>query len=233
VRVAEPLVVVAGMMCDARLWAPQIARFSAGRAVHVAPITGADRVDALAASLLADAPPRFALAGLSMGGIVAMAVMAQAPERVTRIALLDTNPKAERAEVAAARGPQMDKVRAGLLRSVMRDEMKPNYLAPGPGQGAVLDLVLDMAMSLGPEVFLRQSRALMTRPDQQDVLRQVCVPALILCGEHDTLCPLHRHELMADLIPDARLEVVKDAGHMPTLEQPDAVNAAFERWLNA
>ncbi len=227
----EPLVLIPGMMCDARLWTPQIQHFSASRSVTLSNITEGATVPDLARQVLAAAPDRFALAGLSMGGIVAMEIMAQAPERVTRLALLDTNPKAEVAAVADAREPQIAKVAAGQLIPVMRDEMKPNYLAPGPGQAAILDLVLEMAVDLGPEVFIRQSRALQIRPDQQDTLRQVRVPSLILCGEYDALCPLHRHELMRDLIPDAELVVVADAGHLPTLEQPDAVNAAFAAWL--
>jgi len=228
----EPLVLLPGMMCDARLFGPQIEAFSHERAVMIAPQSDHDTVQALAAHILANAPPTFALAGLSMGGIVAMEVMAQAPTRVTRLALLDTNPKAEAAAVAQNREPQIAKVRAGGLRSVMRDEMKPNYLTDGPNMGRILDLCMAMAETLGPEVFVRQSRALQTRPDQQDALRSVAVPTLILCGEDDTLCPLHRHELMHELIPHSTLTVIKDAGHLPTLEQPDATNKALEKWLN-
>ncbi len=228
----EPLVLIPGMMCDARLWTPQINAFSRTRAVHLSAITGGGSVQDLAAEVLAQAPDRFALAGLSMGGIVAMEILAQAPERVTRLALLDTNPKAETAAVAKAREPQIAKVAEGQLVPVMRDEMKPNYLAPGPRRTEVLDLVLDMAVGLGPDVFIAQSRALQTRPDQQGTLRSVRVPSLILCGVHDALCPIHRHELMAALIPNARLVVVDGAGHLPTLEQPHAVNAAFEDWLS-
>ena len=230
---AEPLVLLPGMMCDGRLFGPQIARFGRDRAVHLGNITGAATVPEIAAHVLADAPPRFALAGLSMGGIVAMEIMVQAPERVTRLALMDTNPKAEVAAVAQAREPQIAAVVDGQLAPVMRDEMKPNYLAPGPRRAEVLDLVLDMAMGLGPDVFVRQSRALQVRPDQQETLRGVTVPSLILCGVHDALCPIHRHELMASLIPDAVLEVVDGAGHLPTLEQPEAVIAAMETWLAA
>lgn len=229
----EPLLLIPGMMCDARLWSSQIAHVSATRAVHLAPLTGGSSIANLAAGILATAPPRFALAGLSMGGIVAMEIYAQASERITRLALLDTNPRAELPEVAARREPQIDQVKSGHLASVMRDEMKPKYLAPGPHRAEILDLVLDMAMGLGPEVFTAQSRALQTRPDQQDTLRGVTVPSLILCGAYDTLCPLERHELMHALIPNSRLVVVPDAGHLPTLEQPAAVNAAFDTWLTA
>lgn len=226
-----PLVLLPGMMCDARLFAPQIAALSGTRAVHCAPISAHDNVQALAAHVLAHAPPRFALAGLSMGGIVAMEVLRQAPDRVMGLALLDTNPKAELDEVRARRLPQMDKVRAGQLDAVMRDEMKPNYLTDGPRRSEILDLCMEMALSLGPEVFLNQSRALADRPDQQATLRAYQGPALVLCGRDDALCPVTRHELMHDLIPGSTLRVIENAGHLPTLERPDETTAALAAWL--
>ncbi len=228
----QPLVLLPGMMCDARLYGPQIDSFSGEYAVMTAPINDHDNVPALAKDILDNAPPIFALAGLSMGGIVAMEVIRQAPQRITRLALLDTNPKAEAPAIAQNREPQIERVRQGALRTVMRDEMKPNYLADGPRVGQILDLCMAMAETLGPEVFVRQSRALQSRPDQQDTLRAVNVPTLILCGEDDALCPIHRHELMRDLIPGATLTVVENAGHMPTLEQPQITNEALAKWLN-
>jgi pimeloyl-ACP methyl ester carboxylesterase len=228
----DPLVLLPGMMCDARLYGPQIDAFSHERSITVAPLGDHDTVAVLARDVLDAAPAHFALAGLSMGGIVAMEVIRQAPERITRLALLDTNPKAETDAVAQFREPQIAKVMDGKLRSVMRDEMKPNYLTDGPNMGQVLDLCMAMAETLGPDVFVRQSRALQTRPDQQGTLRSVTVPTLILCGEDDSLCPLHRHELMHDLIPHSTLTVIKKAGHLPTLEQPNATNEALAKWLN-
>lgn len=228
----EPLVLLPGMMCDARLYGAQIAAFSHERAIMITPQTGRDTVAAIAADVLDAAPPKFALAGLSMGGIVAMEVMRQAPERITRLALLDTNPKAEPQAVADMREPQIAKAQSGaLLQALMRDEMMPHFLTEGPNTAQILDLCMVMAETLGPDVFVDQSRALQTRPDQQETLRQVKVPALILCGEDDRLCPPHRHELMHGLIPGSTLTVIKGAGHLPTLEQPDATNDALVHWL--
>ncbi len=219
------------MMCDARLFAPQITAFSAERAVMVAPLHAADTIDALAQAVLRDAPPRFALAGLSMGGIVAMAVLRHAPDRVDRVALLDTNPLAETPERAAERAPQIERALRGELRAILRDEMKPHYLAPDSDHKTLLDLCMAMGMSLGPEVFARQSRALRARPDHTETLSHSPHPALIACGEHDTLCPLERHTVMRDLMPNATLTVIADAGHLPTLENPDATNTAMSDWL--
>ncbi len=228
----EPLVMLPGMMCDGRLFSPQMAAFSGERPVAVFPLCGRRSIAELAADILSNAPPRFALAGLSMGGIVAMEVIRQAPERVSRLALLDTNPKAELEEVARSREPQIERVRAGALRDVMRDEMKPKYLADGPNKAEILDLCMVMAEALGPEVFVDQSRALQSRPDQQDTLRGVHAPALVLCGALDTVCPPERHDLMRDLIPGAELVVVDGAGHLPVLEQPKQTNEALLKWLN-
>lgn len=228
-----PLVLLPGMMCDARLFGPQINALSAARTILVATISGHDTVEALAANVLADAPPRFALAGLSMGGIVAMEMVRQAPDRIDRLALMDTNPKAEADPVKAMRQPQIDKVRAGKLREVMRDEMKPNYLADGPNRGAILDQCMAMSEALGAEVFIRQSKTLRDRPDQQDTLRGTSIPTLILCGREDALCPVHRHELMKDLVPQGTLTVIDGAGHLPTLEQPEQTTKALKIWLSA
>ena len=228
---AEPLVLLPGMMCDARLFGPQIAELSADTAVMVAPITQGERIEEIASGLLDLLPRRFALAGLSMGGIVAMEVLRRAPDRVTRIALMDTNPLAETPQVAAAREPQIVAARSGRMLEVMREEMKPNYLAPGPNQIPVLDLVMDMDEALGPDVFVRQSRAWQRGSDQQGTLCKIRVPTLVLCGRHDALCPVRRHEFMAELIPGADLCIVEEAGHLPTLEQPDDTTRALRRWM--
>ena len=186
----------------------------------------------MAQSVLQSAPPQFALAGLSMGGIAAMEIMRCAPERVTHLALIATNPKAEDPAVSANRERHKAQVRQGHLRAVLRDEMKPNYLADSAHKADILDLCMTMAMQLGPETFLSQSEALASRPDQQDNLKLVTVPSLILCGKEDRLCPLDRHVLLAQLICGARLEIIDGAGHLPTLEQPEATNTALRIWLD-
>lgn len=228
-----PIVFLPGMMCDARLFEPQINALSAHHPVMCIPINRHDTVETLAAEVLEMTPDRFALVGLSMGGIVAMEVVRQAPDRVERLALLDTNPLAEWESVKSARQPQIAAALTGDLRRVMREEMKPNYLTDGPNQGAILDLCMAMAMEQGPDVFVRQSHALMARPDQQETLRGYSRPSLVLCGRDDGLCPVHRHELMASLLQNAHLEIIDGAGHLPTLEQPERTNAALIRWLEA
>ena len=226
-----PLIMVPGMMCDARLFAPQIAAIAPRHRVDVPRLTGADTVAGLAAAILADAPPRFALAGLSMGGIVAMQMLAQAPERVAGLALLDTNHLAEADSVKQRRLPQMARVHAGELACVMRDEMKPNYLADGPQRTDILDLCAQMALGLGADAFITQSRALMTRPDHSATLAAYHGPALVLCGREDRLCPPARHQAMQALMPHARLAIIDGAGHLPCLEQPDITTGHLLAWL--
>jgi thioesterase domain-containing protein len=165
-----PLLLLPGMMCDARLYGSQVNSFSWKYPLHTAPINGHDTIPGLAAEVLRQAPPTFNLAGLSMGGIVAMEVIKQAPERVARLALMDTNCKAEREEVRMLREPQIEKVLAGGLEEVMRVEIQPHYFSPGADNSRLLELCMQMAIGLGPEVFVSQSRALQQRPDQQELL---------------------------------------------------------------
>ena len=221
-----PLLLIPGMMCDARMWGD----LPFAGILHAVPI-GAGTMSDLAAQILQDAPPRFALAGLSMGGIVAMEVLRQAPERVDRLALLDTNPLAEAPNLQARRLPQIAKVQAGGLAAVMRDEMKPNYLAESPRKAEILDLCMDMALGLGADTFVDQSRALASRPDQQATLAAFNGPALVLMGADDRLCPRPRHDLMHRLMPQSRLVIIDGAAHLPPLEQPIQTTAALRRWL--
>lgn len=227
----EPLVLVPGLMCDARLYAPQIEALSRERSVMVACTTRGERIEEIASDILMACPAKFALAGLSMGGIIAMEILRRAPERVTRIALMDTNAQAETPQTAAGYEPMIVGVKAGRLDEVMRGFMKPDYLAPGPARVEVMAQMAEMARDLGPEVFIRQVRALQRRRDQQATLRKCKVPALVMCGAHDQLTPLKRHEFMAELIPYAKLRVIKDAGHVPTLETPEATLEALREWM--
>ena len=226
-----PLVLLPGMMCDERLFVPQISELSKQREVHFVQISDYETISELAADVLNNAPPVFALAGLSMGGIVAMEVLSQASERVERLALLDTNPLAELSDVRMRRGPQIDAVKNGQLKEIIRDEMKPNYLFDGDKKTKILKLCMDMALDIGPDAFIRQSIALRDRFDQKNTLRSYKGPALVLCGKHDVLCPLERHELMHTLLENSKLEIIEDAGHLPTLEQPKITTMALASWL--
>ncbi|SMP16171.1 alpha/beta fold hydrolase [Shimia sagamensis] len=228
-----PLVLLPGMMCDARLFGPQINALSGRIPIMTAPLSGQNTIEKLAAEVLRHAPPKFALAGLSMGGIVAMEMIRQAQDRVVGVALLDTNPLAETETTKDRRALQIAATLAGDMRRVLREEMKPNYLADGPNHGAILDLCMAMATDLGPEVFVRQSKALRDRKDQTETLRHYNGETLILCGREDTLCPIERHRLMQNLITGSSMQIVEQAGHLPTLEQPKITTAALTRWLEA
>lgn len=228
-----PLILLPGMMCTSALYKHQIKLFSAERVVHYAPIGGHSDVGNLAAEVLKFAPPEFALCGLSMGGIVAMEVIRQAPRRVSGVALLDTNPFAELDDVKQMRLPQVEKVRNGRLLEVMRDDMIPNYLAESDKNSEILALCSDMALQLGSDVFIQQSLALRDRCDQTETLSAVRVPTLILCGDQDKLCPPERHKKMHEMIPESNLVLVRNAGHLPVLEQPLETNQHLQQWLQS
>lgn len=225
------LILLPGMMCDARLFAPQIAVLQDSIRISVPLPVSAPNMAQLAAEVLADAPDCFALGGVSMGGILAMEIIRQAPQRVTHLALIDTNPFAERDEVKARRTPQMAAARDGRLAAVMRDEMKPSYFTHRADNADLLDLTMAMATDLGPDAFIAQSLALRDRPDYEATLRHVTCSTLILCGRHDQLCPVERHEAMKAMIPHARLCIVEEAGHLPTIETPGIVTTALQELL--
>ncbi|MDE0761000.1 MAG: alpha/beta fold hydrolase [Planktomarina sp.] len=228
---SEPIVFLPGMMCDARLFAPQIDGLSHQCAVMVAPTHLGERVEQIASSILDMAPQRFALCGLSMGGIVALEIIRRAPDRVKRLCLMDTNPMCETPERAAEREPQIIAARTGRLEQIMREEITLNYLTETLHKEHIFELLIDMGMSLGSEAFVRQSRALQKRRDQQSFLSKIKCPTLLLCGEQDQICLPKRHKFMAELIEGAKLTIIKNAGHLPTLEQPEATNEALRAWL--
>lgn len=227
----KTLIMLPGMMCDERLFAPQVGHLNGRYDVRVPPIHAFQTMEELAYDVLQNAPTEFALLGLSMGGIVAMEIVKQAPERVTHLALLDTNPRAELDGVKQRRGPQIDRVQKGELASIMRDEMKPNYLVDSAEKPMILDLCMEMAEDLGEEAFVNQSIALRDRPDYQETLANFDAPSLVLCGREDLLCPPERHKLMHSLIKGSTLKIIDHAGHLPTLEQSKIVNHAIDNWL--
>ena len=229
----DPLVFLPGMMCDARLFAPQIEALSRDRAVQVGCLAGHDSVRAMAEAVLEAAPERFALAGLSLGGIVAMEVIRKAPARVTRLALMATDPLTDTPDMAAGREVLIARARGGRLEEVLREFLPAQTLAPGPGRASVQDGFVRMGLEAGADQFADQMRALQRRPDQQGTLRRVQVPTLVMGGAHDRMCPPRRHEFMAQLIPGARLEILEDAGHLLTQEAPGASLEAFRVWLSA
>ena len=222
---------VPGMMCDERIFSPQIEELSKNLEVTVADISSFPTVRELASDLLKKAPKSFSLLGHSMGGIVAMEIYSQEPNRIEKLILMDTNFKAELDEVKLKREPQIKDVREGKLLEVMRDEMKPNYLAESENKSSVLDVCMDMALSLGPDVFINQSRALQKRADQLNTIQSINIPVLIMCGSEDKLCTVERHEMMHNMISDSDLKIINNAGHMPTLEQPRETTEVLKEWL--
>lgn len=229
----SPLLLLPGSLCDARLFSHQVAA-PGGRRLQIGNIGSADTLAAIAADVLRQAPRRFALAGLSMGGIVAFEIWRQAPQRVAGLALLDTSFAAETPEVAARRSEEMRAVaRAGTtgLRRLVRDFYLPRYFAERHRCDRRLhDLVLQMATACGPKVLLRQWNALLHRPCSRATLATIDCPALVLCGAEDRLCPPSIHEEMAAAI-GVECRVLDDCGHLAPLESSAQTSGFLRAWL--
>jgi pimeloyl-ACP methyl ester carboxylesterase len=228
---AEPLLLLPGLLCDRRLYAAQILALGCGRDVRVGDLGHDDSTPAMARRVLADAPPGFALCGLSMGGYVALEIVRQAPERVARLALLDTQARADTAEITARRRGLIELAHKGEFKGVT-PRLLPALLHPDRLQDDGLTAtVTAMAEAVGQQAFLRQQQALMTRADLRPLLGKVGCPTLVLCGRQDALTPLPLSLEMAAAIPDATLVVLPRCGHLSTLERPDAVTAQLRAWL--
>jgi pimeloyl-ACP methyl ester carboxylesterase len=231
--VPEPLptVLVPGLNCSARLYADQIPVLWRFGPVTVADHTRDDSMDAIAARILAAAPPRFALAGLSMGGYLTWAIMRQAPERVQKLALLDTSARPESPEQTARREPQIALAQSGRFAEVPALQFPVFVHRNRQGDDALRERVRRMAEETGAEAFLRQQQALMTRADARPLLAAIKCPTLVLVGDGDELTPPALSREIAEGIAGSRLVVVPDCGHLSTMEQPDAVNRALVEWM--
>lgn len=230
-NLAEPIVLLPGAMCDVRLYWDALVRFSGRHAVQVIPLACAETVADLALSVLRVAPARFALAGLGLGGAVALEVARRAPDRLYRLALISTDPLAETPQTAGARELRILAAQSGRMEESMALDVPDAALAPGPDRPAVRRLMREMALSLGRDVYMRQARAMQKRPDQQKTLRRLLLPTLVLCGMHDSVVLPRRQQFTAELIPRARYVALGDAGHLPPLERPRETGAALADWL--
>ena len=226
-----PLLLVPGLTCSARLYAPQVAALWPLAPVMVADHRQDDHIDAVARRILDNAPPRFALAGLSMGGYIAFAMMRQAPERVARLALLDTSARADTPEQTASRQTQIAMTQAGRYAEIP-DLSMPRYVhRDRQNDAALTGLVRTMAEETGADAFIRQLKAIMSRPDSRPMLSAIRCPTLVLVGDADLATPPDLAREIAAGIAGASLVVVPDCAHLSTLEQPEAVNAALAAWL--
>lgn len=234
-RMADPLpiILVPGLLCSAQLYAPQLPALWPMGQLTIADHRRHDSVEAVARGILDNAPPRFALAGLSYGGYVAFAIMRAAPQRVAKLALLDTQARPDSEEAKGGRRKLMTMAQEGKLDDVVQ-LLTPKFLSAARHKDEPLKrIVRDMARETGVDGFLNQQRAIMGRPDSRPLLSEIKCPTLVLVGDSDTLTPPDLAREMAAGIAGARLAVIPDCGHLSTIERPDAVNAALTQWLAA
>ena len=227
----ETLVMIPPMLSDARIFAPQIEVLSRAHAVMVAPPSCGERFEEIASQILTWSPSKFALCGMGMGGMVAMELIRRAPERITRIALMSTSAQADTPDAAAAREPHIIAAQSGRWDDVLRHEINSTWMAPSTDKVALVRQLMQMGYDVGPEAYVKQARAMQRRKDQQNTLSQIQQPTAIICGRHDGQYRLKRHEFLAEMVPYAKLEVIEDAGYIPTLEAPGATTAALHRWM--
>ncbi len=228
---AEPVVMIPDLMCDARLFQHQANAFSVECPVTLAVPAHGERIEEMASTLLDGSPPRFALVGSGLGASVAIEILRRAPERVNRLALISAEAQADTPAIASDRELLIARARAGRLEDVAGDVLPSDALALGPRRMEIQALHRAMATHLGVDLFIRQQRALQRRRDYQAVLRRVKVPAMVVGGLEDRLLPPKRQQFLAELIPNAHLRLIEAAGRLPTLENPGATTAALADWM--
>ncbi len=225
------LVLVPGHLCDGAMWERQIAALGDIARPVVADTLSDESMSGMASRILANAPQRFALAGLSMGGMIGFEVMRQAPERVERLALLDTNHLADLPERIGQRQAMIDRFDAGGADDVVEEFL--GLLVPPSRfhEAGLMDPMRAMMRRTARKALPAQVKALLGRPDSRADLPNYELPVTLVCGREDQLTPLALHEDMAGLIPGAYLEVIEDCAHMSTMEKPEQVNAILRSWL--
>lgn len=227
-----PLVLLPGTLCDATLFAPQMTALADVAMPQVVDVHLQDKLADVARYVLAQVDGIFAVAGLSYGGIVAFELWRQAPERVAKIALLNTNPHEASPETRASQQRFIGMAHLGEFREVTTDFLKDVMLHPDHRKDLALrEKVLAMAKQIGITGFVNEVKAQLARPSSVPDLVTITCPTLVLTGRQDTVVPLQVHQMMANKLPNAHLVVVEQCGHLSTLEQPEIVNAALRDWL--
>lgn len=231
------LFLIPGLMCDHSVWQPLLPALSPLAQCHIVDHGDADDLGEMARRVLVQAPERFAVAGHSMGGRVVLEILRQAPQRVSHVGLLDTGFKplpegAAAEEERRKRQALLDIARQQGVRAMAREWVEGMVAPHRLGDTVLLGEILDMFERKSADTFARQIRALLARPDGTSVLQRIDVPTLVLCGEQDSWSPPAQHQAMADVMPlHPPVRVVPGAGHMVTMEQPQAVAQAVCDWL--
>jgi len=226
-----PILLVPGLASSPRIYAPVTPALWRFGPVTVANHIRDDNMGAIARRILAEAPPRFALAGHSMGGYIAFEIMRQAPDRVAKLALINTQARPDTSEATARRRGQMARARSGEFHAVL-DELFAGFVHPSRrGDGALRQLVHDMGDDIGVDAFVRQQTAVMSRADSRPTLAWIKCPTLVLSGDEDNTIPNSLSVEMANGIPGAKLTILASCGHLPQPEQPQATADALVEWL--
>lgn len=226
-----PILLVPGLLCTPEIFAPQIPVLWSHGPVTVASTLEGATIGEMAAAILETAPPRFALAGISMGGYISLEIMRRAPERVERLALLDTSARPDTPEQTALRRERVAEAKKGDFDALVASATDALLHPAHSNDPALTEVNVRMARTFGPQGMARQQEAIIARVDSRPHLAAIAVETLVLVGDSDPLTPPAVAKEMAAAIPGARLVVVPECGHASTLEQPRAVNHALLDWL--
>jgi pimeloyl-ACP methyl ester carboxylesterase len=225
------LIMLPGLLNTRRLFEHQIADLADIADVIVPELWHRDTMGDIARDILDAAPPSFALLGFSMGGYVAFEMFRQAPERIERLALIDTQAAPDPPDTAARRRAFIEQTKLGRFHGV-HSTLLPQIIHPSRLEdAAVTQPILDMAKEIGGDGFVREQQAILGRADSRPLLVNIEVPAMVIVGRQDQATPLHQAEQMATDIANARLVVLEECGHVSPLERPAEVSAALRRWL--
>ncbi len=229
--IKRDLVLIPGLLCDHQLWRHQCESLADVAEIMIGDTLQDESIHSMAARILEDAPDHFALAGLSMGGYVVQEIMRQAPERVVKLALLDTSARPDTEEQIERRKGLIRLTKMGRFKGVT-PKLLPLLIHPDfLEDDDITSTIMEMAAVVGQEVFVQQQTAILDRIDSRPSLADINVETLIICGRQDELTPIHLLQELADNIRKSSLHIIEDCGHLPPLEQPEQVTSLMRQWL--
>lgn len=227
-----PLLLIPGLLCTDELWRDQIQALSDIADMTVPKHDQHEAIEDIATEILKNAPDQFALAGLSMGGYIALEIVLRAPERVSHLALMDTRADPDSPKAKKKRQDFINLVKRGTTFKGVTESLLPMLIHPDRFKDTDLTgRIYKMAQDIGREGFIRQETAIMNRKDRNPELPQISCPTLVVSGNEDALIPAPLQQKMAEMIPDSEFHIIENCGHLPTMERPMESNLLLREWL--
>lgn len=229
----EPLILLPGTLCDERLWESQLNGLADVADITIGDTTKQSSIEGLAQDVLTKAPPKFSLAGLSLGGIVALEIMRISPDRVNKLALLSSNPFPPKAEQQQTWQKFIKMTENNQFIDITKEYLLPVLVNEENQSNQMVNTIIQMAENIGPKAYLNQLRAVMDREDQTSILSTITCPTLLMVGAKDVVCPITMTEYMKNIIPNSEMKTVENAGHLVTLEKSAEVTKTMRNWISS